>query len=128
MYDDLYKDVSYEYQKITDKEELELGTNPHSADTDGDGIREYNGKKVIIVTELYQDNPGTSVTYAGKSLAEQICAAKGLTMDGIIYVECNPDTNSKLSFYDEEYFEVTFGEGKPSYKLLTKDEIVKYNI
>lgn len=90
--------------------------------------RKYNGKKVIIVTELYQDNPGTSVTYAGKSLAEQICAAKGLTMDGIIYVECNPDTNSKLSFYDEEYFEVTFGEGKPSYKLLTKDEIVKYNI
>ena len=26
----------------------------------------------VIVTELYQENPGTSVTYAGRSLAEQI--------------------------------------------------------
>ena len=27
----------------------------------------------------------------------------------MIYIECAPDTNSKLSFYDEEYFEVDFG-------------------
>lgn len=39
-------------------------------------IRNINGKTYVIVTELYQDNPGTSVTYAGKSLAEQICKAK----------------------------------------------------
>ena len=30
-------------------------------------------KTVVIATELYQDNPGTSVAAAGKSLAEQIC-------------------------------------------------------
>ncbi|MDR1667951.1 MAG: hypothetical protein LBS03_09750, partial [Bacteroidales bacterium] len=77
-------------------------------------IREKDGKKIVIVTELYQDNPGTSITYAGKSLAEQICRAKGFLLQDIVYVECSPDTNSKLSFYDEELFEVTFSENQPS--------------
>lgn len=78
----------------------------------------------IIVTELYQDNPGTSVTYAAESLYKQICEAKHLTNGKNIYIECNPDTNSKLSFYDEEYFEVTFEEGQePKYRQLEKSEI-----
>jgi hypothetical protein len=80
-----------------------------------------NNDTFVIVTELYQDNPGTSVTYAGYALAQQICEKKNLSIHQIIYIECNPDTNSKLSFYDEEFFEVTFPEtkgerGKPEYK------------
>lgn len=87
-------------------------------------IRESNGKTYVIVTELYQDNPGTSVTYAGRSLAEQICTAKGLETDKIVYIECNPDTNSKLSFYDEEYFAVDFdAEPQHKYKMLSREEI-----
>jgi len=52
--------------------------------------------------------PGTSITYAGRKLADQICEAKGIDFDKMVYIECAPDTNSKLSFYDEEYFEVDF--------------------
>ena len=80
--------------------------------------------KVVVVTELYQDNPGTSVTSAGKSLAMQICERKGLSLSEIMYLECTPDTNSVLSFYDEQYFEVTFNDTKPaSYRKLSKEEI-----
>ncbi|MBD5367438.1 MAG: hypothetical protein HDR82_10660 [Bacteroides sp.] len=71
-------------------------------------IRNVHGTPVIIVTELYQENPGTSVTYAGESLARQICDSKNLDFDKIRYIECTPDTNSKLSFYDEEFYEVDF--------------------
>jgi len=71
-------------------------------------ILDGNGQKVVVVTELYQDNPGTSVTAAGFSLAQQICEQKGLSINDIIYIECKPDTNSKLSFYDEDFFEVSF--------------------
>lgn len=83
---------------------------------------------IIITTELYQDNPGTSITYAGGSLIKQICDAKHLDINKIIYIECNPDTNSKLSFYDEEMFQVEFQlvDGMPSnleYKQLSKDNI-----
>ncbi|MDR1342499.1 MAG: hypothetical protein LBK18_04480 [Prevotellaceae bacterium] len=87
-------------------------------------IAEKPRKTFVVVTELYQDNPGTSVTAAGHLLLDQICAAKGLNPAEVTYLECNPDTSSKLSFYDEEYFEVTFGAAlPPAYRLLTKDEV-----
>jgi len=81
-------------------------------------------KTFVIVTELYQDNPGTSVTNAGKILTEQICRDKNLNLNEIVYIECNPDTNSKLSFYDEEFFEVNFSDKtKPVYRQLSAQEI-----
>ena len=83
-----------------------------------------DGRNHVIVTELYQDNPGTSVTYAGKSLALQICEEKGLSLSEIVYLECTPDTNSVLSFYDEQYFEVTFNDTpRANYRKLSKEEI-----
>lgn len=87
-----------------------------------------DGKTYIITTELYQENPGTSITYAGGSLIKQICDKKQLDINRIIYIECNPNTNSKLSFYDEEMFEVSYDvvEGMPtnlSYRQLSKEEI-----
>ena len=82
----------------------------------------------IIVTELYQDNPGSSVPYAGYSLLKQICESKGFAEKDVVYLECNPDTNSKLSFYDEEVFQVSFheingGKGRPDYRPLSSGEI-----
>jgi len=81
------------------------------------------GKAIVIVTELYQDNPGTSVTNAGKILAQQICADKGLNLNETVYIECSPGTNSKLSFYDEEFFEVDFSGEKPAYRKLSETEV-----
>jgi len=87
-------------------------------------IIEKEGKKYVIVTELYQDNPGTSVTYAGKSLTRQICEKKDLSLPEITYIECTPNTNSVLSFYDEQYFEVKFNDTpQASYRQLSKEEI-----
>ena len=91
-------------------------------------ILKHNEKTHIIVSELYQDNPGTSVTYAGYSLFKQICEYKGFSEKEVVYIECNPDTNSKLSFYDEEFFEVFFNElngksGRPTYKQIPQNEV-----
>jgi hypothetical protein len=87
-------------------------------------IRRNEGPCYVIVTELYHDNPGTSVTAAGRSLAEQICAAKGLRLEEIRYLECNPDMNSKLSFYDEAYYEVSFRKAEPAvYRQLSREEV-----
>jgi hypothetical protein len=87
------------------------------------GLKIIRGEKnIVIVTELYQDNPGTSITAAGKRLAEQVCRDKGLNLSEIMYLECNPNTGSKLSFYDEEFFEVDFS-GEPVYRQLAASEI-----
>jgi hypothetical protein len=86
-----------------------------------------NGNIYVIVTELYKENPGTTVTYAGKSLKQQICERKGLRPSDIIYLECAPDTNSVLSFYGEEYFEVTFNDSpQASYRKLSRDEVKEF--
>ena len=87
-------------------------------------IIDKGGKTVVIVTELYQDNPGTSVTAAGINLAKQICEKKGLSLSDIVYLECTPDTNSVLSFYSEQYFQVVFTDTpKANYRRLSKEEV-----
>jgi len=87
-------------------------------------IFDKDHKTIVAVTELYQDNPGTSVTSAGKKLAIQICERKNLSLPEIMYLECTPDTNSVLSFYDEQYYEVTFNDiQQTTYRKLSKEEI-----
>ena len=71
-------------------------------------IVQQKDKYVVMVTELYQDNPGTSITQATCILAKQICEAYQLPKNEIVYIEHSPDMNSKLSFYDEKFYLVTF--------------------
>lgn len=100
----------------------------------GLSIFDYDKKKVIIVTELYLDNPGTSVTYVSCSLAMQICNKFNLNPAEIIYIESCPDMNSKLSFYKEKNYMVNFSYDdnklfNPQYKELLEnemDELLKY--
>jgi hypothetical protein len=91
-------------------------------------IMEKDDKYIVIVSELYQDNPGTSITQATSSLAKQICEAYDLPKEEIIYIEHNPDMNSKLSFYDEAFYLVTFDIEndnfiRPQWRQLEKEEI-----
>jgi hypothetical protein len=87
-------------------------------------IIEKESRVYVIVTELYQDNSGTSVTYAGQSLKKQVCAAKKFDWESVIYIECNPGTNSVLSFYEEEFFEVTFNDTpQAKYRKLSPEEV-----
>ncbi|MCF0167704.1 MAG: class I SAM-dependent methyltransferase, partial [Bacteroidales bacterium] len=69
--------------------------------------------------------------YAAGSLIKQICDAKGLSPEEIVYIECNPETGSKLSFYDEEFFKVDFelDNGMPvnlRYSQLNEEQIRSY--
>jgi hypothetical protein len=91
----------------------------------------FNGKDCILVSELYKDNPGTSITQVTTSLAMQVCEKLGIDPENLIYIEHCPDMNSKLSFYSEEFYQVTFelADGKfinPSWKMLSMEEKKKY--
>jgi hypothetical protein len=66
------------------------------------------GKFVVIVSELYQLNPGTSITQAATALAGQICQKHDIPPNDLIYFEHTPEMNSKLSFYTEEFYRVEF--------------------
>jgi hypothetical protein len=91
----------------------------------------FEGKDVIVVSELYKDNPGTSITQITTSLATQVCEKLNINPPNIIYIEHCPDMNSKLSFYNEEFYKVDFKitDGvlsDPSWKMLTHDEKLMY--
>jgi len=91
-------------------------------------IKPFQDKTVVIATELYQDNPGTSITSVTASLAQQICNHFNIKPQDLIYIECAPGMNSKLSFYDEVYFKVDFEfiNGKlenPKWTKLTREEL-----
>ncbi|MCX6224543.1 MAG: hypothetical protein NTV01_07285 [Bacteroidia bacterium] len=97
------------------------------------GLKRFavNGKQGILVSELYQNNTGTSVTQVTTSLAMQICERFNIDPKNLIYIEHSPDMNSKLSFYNEEFYKVNFEiiDGKlvnPSWQMLTMDEIKTY--
>ena len=48
-------------------------------------IKDYDDKKLVVVTELYQDNPGTSITSVTCSLAQQICDTFKIEFEKLIY-------------------------------------------
>lgn len=84
---------------------------------------------VVVATEIYKGNPGSTVTDVAASLAMQICDKFSIPYDKLIYAEHNPETKTKLSFYEEEFFKVTFSindDGElcdPKYKPITKEEL-----
>ncbi len=78
-------------------------------------IIQQKDRYIVMVSELYQDNPGTSITQATSTLAKQICEVYNLPKKEIIYIEHNPDMNSKLSFYDEEFYLVEFDMNDDSF-------------
>jgi len=85
-------------------------------------------KTIVIVTELYKENPGTTITDMPAKLAVQICSHFGINPDSLIYIEHNPKIKSKLSFYEEEFFRVYFTktDGRlesPEYKEISGNEL-----
>ncbi|MCL2502279.1 MAG: hypothetical protein FWE99_04025 [Bacteroidales bacterium] len=85
-------------------------------------------RPILMVSELYKDNPGTSIAQVSASLCMQICRAYDLDYSRVIYIEHNPDMQSKLSFYDEELFLVHFetdgaGLQNPSWERLSPKQL-----
>jgi len=74
------------------------------------GIRIIHQKDhtIIIATELYDTNTGTSVTKWNTFIATQLCIENNIEPDQLIFIEHTPDRGSKLDFYSETFFRVTF--------------------
>jgi hypothetical protein len=90
-------------------------------------IRNKN-KTVVIATELYNENPGTSVTDSITSIATKICHEEALNPEKIIFIEHSPDMKSKMDFWNECFYRVHFkwedGQFKDqTWEVLTKEQL-----
>ena len=93
-------------------------------------IQRKDGKKVVIATEIYRQNPGTPVTEWVAPLATQIMQHTEGEPETFIFIEHTPDLRSKLTFYEETFDRVTFDwDGinftNPKWSRLTKEEVDK---
>jgi hypothetical protein len=85
---------------------------------------------IIVVTEFYDSNPGTSVTQWNTHLAKEICQTRNIDPNHLIFIEHTPEMSSKLSFYHETFDRVIFswdGENfiNPKWERLDKTDVMK---
>lgn len=85
---------------------------------------------IILVTEFYDVNPGTSITNWNTHLAKEICKKFRIDPNKIIFIEHTPKTSSTLSFYQETFDRVSFtydGESftNPKWERISKEEVLK---
>lgn len=85
---------------------------------------------VVIATDLFEENPGTSITEWNTKLAKHICDENNIDYKQLIYIEHTPDKKTKLSFNQESFFKVSFdmtGDKfeNPQWQELKKEEVDK---
>jgi hypothetical protein len=87
-----------------------------------------DGLSLVIVTEIYRQNPGTAVTECVDSIATQLLNEMKITPEKLIFIEHTPDLRSRLTFYGETFDLVSFSwDGcrftKPEWKRLGREEV-----
>jgi len=83
---------------------------------------------IIIATDLFDENPGTSITEWNTKLAKELCDKFEIVYNQLIYIEHTPDKKTKLSFNQESFFKVNFDilNGKfdnPQWEQMSKEEV-----
>jgi hypothetical protein len=91
-------------------------------------VVEKSGKTIVIATNLYDSNTGTSISRWSAQLASDICNDLNIIPGHLVFVEHNPDLHSKLDFYKETFDVVEFSqEGDqlydPVWKRISKKEV-----
>ena len=96
------------------------------------GLKLVKGKNktIVIATDLFDENPGTSITEWNTKLAKEICDNRNIKHEDLIFIEHTPKKNTKLSFNRESFFQVTFdliddNFDNPQWKELTKEDVDK---
>ena len=85
-------------------------------------------RTIVIATNLYKNNPGTSISRWSAQLATAICNDFDIDPSYLLFIEHNPDRQSKLEFYKETFDLVEFdsdAEGfiNPRWKRIERNEV-----
>jgi hypothetical protein len=83
---------------------------------------------IIIATDLFDENPGTSITEWNTKLAKEICDKYEIDYSQLIFIEHTPDKKTKLSFNQESFYKVNFEIlnnkfDNPQWEQMSKEEV-----
>lgn len=93
-------------------------------------IIKKENKSIAIATDLFEENPGTSITEWNTKLAKELCDENNIAYNELIYIEHTPDKKTKLSFNQESFYKVSFDikDNKfenPQWTEMAKEEVDK---
>jgi len=93
-------------------------------------ILKKEDKTIVIVTDLFKDNPGTPITEWNAKLAKEICDKNEIDYNSLIFIEHTPNKDTKLTFNHESFFKVNFDISddkfeNPKWQEMVKDEVDK---
>ncbi|MEI8202521.1 MAG: hypothetical protein WCH34_05885 [Bacteroidota bacterium] len=82
----------------------------------------------IIATELFTDNPGSSITDCNAKLAQSVCDEFNLPHEKVYFIEHVPDKGSKLVFYEESLYHIKLHWNgtkfeNPQWEKLSKEQL-----
>ena len=91
-------------------------------------VVEKPDKTIVIATNLYKINPGTSISRWSAQLATTICDELNIDPGKLVFIERNPDRHSNLEFYQETFDIVEFRWEtdhftEPAWKRISKQEV-----
>ena len=67
-------------------------------------IRQHENGTLVLFTELYEENPGSSVTGMIEQLATRIVKERALTPDRCEFIVHNPERSSRYEFFAETFY------------------------
>ncbi|MDB4334851.1 hypothetical protein OAA06_00680 [bacterium] len=87
-------------------------------------------QSIVIVTDLYKENPGGSITEFCAELAMVICKEYNIDLNKLLFVHHVPEMKSSLEFYAEVFYKVMFDTingqlTKPDWHSVEREEIEK---
>lgn len=91
-------------------------------------VVEKHEKTIVMATNLYESNPGTSISRWSAQLATNICSDLLIDPKKLVFIERNPDRKSKLDFYKETFDIVEFEWDidhfdNPVWKRISREEV-----
>ncbi len=93
-------------------------------------VVEKQDRTIVVATNLYKINPGTSISRWSAQLATTICYELKIDPNHLVFIERNPDRKSNLDFYKETFDIVEFRWEddyftEPVWKRISKAEVDK---
>ena len=85
-------------------------------------------RHIVIATELYEENPGTSVTDFNTRLAARLVKEFSLDPERLVFIEHCPDRGSRLEYYRQTFDRVRFkwdgsGFSNPTWERISRQDI-----
>ena len=93
-------------------------------------IVEKVDKTIIIATDLYERNPGSSISEWNTKIAMELCIKNNIDPLKLIFIVHTPEKDTKLEFNRETFFQVKFDLENnkfvnPDWIQLKKDDVDK---